>query len=179
MLDLIDNTSKDYFKFAFVRNPWDRCVSFYHFIRDRQIQQRTEGYRGTSFHEFIRSPSPPYKKGDNLKFVLGATWAKHSPTLYNLYTSSHPLENQVDWLLDEDGKMLADFVGKVERLQEDFDIVCDRLGFRRIKVGHDNKTPRSRKHYSEYYSEATRQIVAERYARDIEAFGYTFESSSH
>lgn len=178
-LDLIDDTSRDYFKFAFVRNPWDRCVSFYHFTRDRQLTRRTEGYRGTTFHEFIKSPSPPFTKGDKLNFVLDNTWAKHSPTLFNLYLYSHPLENQVDWLLDKNGKMIVDFVGKVEKLQDDFDIVCDTIGFNRIKVGHSNQTTRSHKHYSEYYSDETRQIVAERYARDIEAFGYTFDSSPH
>lgn len=172
-LDLIDERSRDYFKFTFVRNPWDRCVSFYHFTRDRQISKRTEKYIGTTFEDFIRSPAPPFREGDDTRFVLDATWAKHSPTLYRLYTSSHPLENQIDWLLDGNGKMIPDFIGRFENLQEDFGKVCDILGFGRIVLEHENSTPR--KNYKMYYSDETRQIVAERYARDIEAFGYTFD----
>ncbi len=42
-----------------------------------------------------------------------------------------------------------------------------------IEVPHHNKS--QHKHDSQYYSDLTRDIVAERFSRDIEMFNYTFD----
>ena len=64
------------------------------------------------------------------------------------------------------------FVGKIENLQHDFNNVCKTINIPISKLPHLQTT--SRKHYSEYYTEITKSIVAERFSQDISMFGYVF-----
>jgi hypothetical protein len=163
LLDDIDDKTKDYFKFTFVRNPWARCVSLYFY--KRQVKGH-DVYRNADFKEFVMS--------DDRKFSLLhlSDWCLHSPNLHRIWTELNPFENQIDWISDEYGNVLADFVGKVENFQEDLNTVCDKIGIPHQKILHVNRS--EHKHYTEYYDNETIQVVAERFKKDIEHFGYKF-----
>ena len=139
------------FKFAFVRNPWDLQVSSYHHIM-RERPHLLEGIN--SFEEFLKwklDPDRPYH--------------------YIIDTS---IELQLDYLVDLNGNLIVDFVGRYENLEEDFRKACDRIGIRPRRLPH-RRQAKDRKAYRAYYNDLTAELVAEHFKKDIEVFGYTFD----
>ena len=133
-----------YFKFGFVRNPWDRVVSLYE--RTEALQLRNE----MTFEQFV-------------------DWIQYSSATC---VHSSPHRYQLDWFVDSNGNVLADFIGKFERLDEDWASVALKLGVNE-KLPHRRANPRAR-HYTEYYNPRTRDVIANKFRVDIERFGYEF-----
>lgn len=73
------------------------------------------------------------------------------------------------------GNQFVDFIGRYESLQEDFNKVCDLIGIKRANLPMLNTSKHD--HYSKYYIEDMREMVAKKYAKDIELFGYVFEEN--
>ncbi len=142
---ITDNRFSNYFKFGFVRNPWDRVVSQYFRKEGIKMSKRI------SFEEFVK-------------------WIENSSDT-SIHTSVH--KNQLDWFTNEDGEVIADFIGKFERLNDDFEIARGKLGFNEGLL-HANKSKIKRNHYTEYYNPKTSDIIAEKFKVDIEYFGYEF-----
>jgi hypothetical protein len=101
---------------------------------------------------------------------------------------------QYEMLHDPDGRLLVDYVGRFESLQQDFDEVCRRLGLEDSKLPHrnpSNKKSRNlkrkvrnalflngedrKRHWTEFYDQRTLDAVGRLYHKDIEAFDYRFE----
>ena len=70
----------------------------------------------------------------------------------------------------------VDFVIRFERLDEDFREVCRRIGIPPQELPVRNKS--SRRHFSEYYDEELVELVRQRFAEEIDHFGYRFEARS-
>ena len=145
-----DKSWDDLLKFAFVRNPWERLVSAY-----------IDKIQGDSLVQGIQLKN--YKKKYNtfnkmVQFIKSAKLEELNEH-FNSQTNLLPLNK-------------LDFIGKFENLQKDFNTVCDKIGIPRQELPHINKS--KHKSYTEYYDDETRQIVAEKYAKDIEYFGYEF-----
>ena len=149
----LENNSEcaGYLKFTFVRNPWDRAVSAFHYMQKGGAHNKWDNKdhkkyfnKPQSFQEFIKS--------DNFNTVVINQQHFKAMTYYL------------------DGGF--DFIGRFENLQGDFDTMCDKIGMPKQTLPHKNKS--NHKHFTEYYDNETKQIVAEKYAKDIEVFGYGF-----
>jgi hypothetical protein len=151
----------NYFRFAFVRNPWDRLVSEY---RYRRVA------RHMGFAAWLRRSLPVTRE-----------WSDHVDHLVP----------QCEYLYDADGACLVDFVGRFERLADDFGVVRQRLGLPDVPLPHVNASARTRRrpttierirnmayarrtHYTEYYDRRSAALVRDVYRDDIETFGYEF-----
>jgi hypothetical protein len=154
------------YKFAFVRNPWDRVLSEYNF-------QRKKSQRKDTVRLWLHKAD-----GSEREF---AEWVEHTlenprehqPRQWGGKPSDrvHRMSPQVDWL-SLDGEIGVDFVGRLENLQEGFDQVCAALGVEHKKLKKKNR--KLHWHYSRYYDDPTRERVGAYYQRDVEEFGYSF-----
>ena len=78
---------------------------------------------------------------------------------------------QIDWIADENGKILVDEIIHFENLDIEFNMVLQKLG-RNTTLPHVKKSNRGS--YQEYYDPETIEIVRNWFERDIEMFGYQF-----
>lgn len=148
-------------KWTFVRNPWDRAVSNY-FYRRQQLDNiiskyphikdcptyKGEQYVNMTFKDYLKTPF------SNLPFTIKL---HGRPLCYYLFGNN---------------SFKIDFIGRYENLQNGFDYVCEKLGVQTCKLPHEKKT--KHKHYTEYYDDECIELVAKKFADDIEYFGYTF-----
>jgi hypothetical protein len=149
------------FKFAFVRNPWDRLVSWWSMIdNSRDFIDRARP--PNSFFGYVLEHAHNFEE-----FILRCTDEISDPD-----GRKHIFRNQIDYLIDENGTIIVDFIGRFERLQEGFDEVCCRLGRAPVDLPRMNASQHAA--YTEYYTPAMAKIVAQHYARDIEEFDYRF-----
>jgi len=148
---------ESYFKVAFVRNPWDWVVSRVSFSN-----------RPRSRWSLARVKKQPQRISER---EIRDSFGIHAPTFRGLDWVDSVYQHAR--LADRDGRLLVDYVGRFESLQEDFDAICDRIGLPRQALPHLNRTRHRR--YTEYYDDETRQLVAQKYSRDIRVFGYDFE----
>ena len=102
----------DYFKFSFVRNPWDRLISIYKYL---DFSHKFE------FKSFL------------MNVFKNRVWQEQ-------YWFIGP---QSDFVCSEDGKLIVDFIGKFENLQNDFYKICQNIGLPSTELPYVNKSKKA------------------------------------
>ncbi len=158
----LEGKYRDYFKFAFVRNPWDRLVSCY-------LDKLTKGRPGMK-----SPPSLAAKVYPGMPFAEFVEIVSETPdNEANIHFKS---QCSVICGRGEDKPIMADFIGRFENLREDFATVVKKIGDDRVQPLPHLMRSKNRKSstYREFYDERLRYLVYERYKDDIEKFNYSF-----
>lgn len=147
---LSESMYNKYFKFAFVRNPWERLVSEYawkfgnDFTKFRQFCTDILEGNYKSWYVYYRDP---------LAFI------QH-------------IKPQYEFVYNDSGIMEIDFPGRYENLDRDFRQICQITGLKYKRLPIYNKS--GHKHYTNYYEKYTRELVGKIYKEDIEIFKYNY-----
>ena len=140
------------FSFAFVRNPWDLMVSSYRWWLEKadrwdELRPAADEIRGMgSFPTFIHSP-------------------------YGRQMINEQSGTLRDWICDGDGQIIVDRVGRFERLRDDWAEISETIGVN-VPLPHLNQGTRGP--YQDYYDDASRGLIEERFDWAIEHFKYRF-----
>ncbi|MDB2497010.1 sulfotransferase family protein [Verrucomicrobiales bacterium] len=143
-----EKTFNEFFKFSAVRNPWARAASLY--FRREGVQANEE----MTFERFCEQH-------------LYASDTCFHPTLH---------KNQLDWLCDENDRMIMDFVYKLEDFEDAIEQIANRTNGRvKLIKRKANKNPNSRSSdYKDIYTDRARKLISKAFEKDIDFFQYTF-----
>ena len=109
------------FSFAFVRHPYDRFLSLYNYAR------MEESYYHSSINpeNAINGKHLDFDKLKNASLYECALMLKNNELEHDL-TWNH-WQPQSNWIYNMKGRLLVDFVGKVENIDEDFDFILRKV----------------------------------------------------
>lgn len=135
------STYDEFFKFAFVRNPWDMQVSLYHYMLKNKAHPQHSLIKKMSFDEYIE-------------------WRVECD-----------VHLQKEFVVDETGNIIIDFIGRFENLSDDVRTICKNID---IEYTLPDLNKSNHRDYKVYYNAKTRKLIHDAYIDDIDIFGYVF-----
>lgn len=145
------------FTFSFVRNPFSRCLSTYHFLRkwdapNSEISKKIRNF--SSFDDYVLSDIWQETNGPDELF---------RPQLYWLRANTHS------------NTLLVDFVGQVERINDDVTTLLNAIGIPENK--RPNTLPQLNSSQPSALTDIKNAVVVDKivakYRSDFDAFGYS------
>jgi hypothetical protein len=136
------------YKFTIIRNPFERVLSLYLFLRSNgKLQQ-------LSFPEYVR------------KLVSKEGYDYHG----------HYMSNS-EYICDSDGNLLVDEVFRFENRKQAMPVIAKRTSCPEVATGKRKAYQTGHRHYSHYYDSTTRKRIEEFFLDDFDRFAYCFERS--
>jgi hypothetical protein len=135
-----------YYKFAFVRNPFDWLISLYYYIKQS---------KGLEYNKLI----------EDLDFKAFVKW----------YIAKGGLK-QTDFLVDShQGTFIVDYIGRFENLHADIVKINKALSLPpSFHLSHINPSVlRAHRNYDKYYDRHTRALVEGYFSKDFQRLGYS------
>ncbi|EIC21298.1 sulfotransferase family 2 domain-containing protein [Thiorhodovibrio frisius] len=146
-----------YFKFAFVRNPWDRAFSAYNYLIQGGNKTTDKNY---SF--WLQKSFPDFDS-----FVIDGLGA-------GIARSGLLFAPQANFITDGSGIFKVDFIGKLESITEDIQKLSTHLSID-TKIKKLNHSRRELDYRFAYKKNESIEIISELYAQDVKLFHYFFD----
>lgn len=143
------------YKFSFVRNPWDRTLSAYHYLKN-----------GGNKSGDLKTAELISKYTDFSDFLVRGLGEGH-------FRNHLLFLPQSDFIINGDQEIAVDFVGRYESLDQDFSHVMKRLGVA-TKLSKTNQSNRDKDYRCYYKNDASVRVVEDLYKQDILVLGYRF-----
>jgi len=135
------------YKFAFVRDPYAWMHSWYRF------RQRDN----------LKNPAHPFNK----RYTGDTSFNDFVQT----FSSNELMLKQSDFIARHNGELLVDFVGRYESLQQDFDLICERLGISKRQLNRINVSKSTRSTLDSLDTSSIK-IINDYFSQDFDMFGY-------
>lgn len=142
---------QDYFSFTFVRNPYDKVVSsFFYWSNKGADRFLTWKKKYSTFHDFL---------------------------MYYQYSTKvekfHFDYTNFDYITNNDGEVIVDFVGKFDNIENEFIKVQKMCGIKDEKIKRLPKLNSSNhSDWRLYYTDELASIVYEKWEKDFTYFGF-------
>ena len=176
LLDRYPETA-NLFAFTFVRNPWSRVVSTY---LDKMVDPN-DPTRKMPHHQYP-GLFPGIQFDQFVEFLLKSPYGRDE------YADRHWL-SQHKFFEVEPGRFHPVTVGHLETFERDLNTIANKIGIEKLNAPHHNSTSlkggnsnseqKPKDYYTYFYTDRTRRMIADRYARDIEMFGYEFSTGEN
>ena len=160
----------DYFKFTFVRNPWDRAVSFYKYLVSSQdydfktfLSNVLTEQLWTDMHWFV---------GPQAEYVLG----EDGQMLVDFVGRFEHLQDGFDEVCNQIGipPTPLPYVNK-SKSEAPPQVRPGRFWDRAKLRLRPGSMLQQHEHYRDYYDEESHDLLSRLYSTDIDTFGYTFD----
>jgi len=145
----------NYFKFAFVRNPFDKLVSIYHYVKQKEAK----------IFEGKIQQLPKFNQN-----IISSKSFEHWVKECNLG------DTQFSFLTSNAGELLVNYVGKTEHIQADLSYIYGILKTPNMYVSKVNTS--KRKDYRSYFDNESIDIASQKFKDDVHFFGYDFDTET-
>lgn len=151
---------KESFKFTFVRNPWDRVLSTYFYLKQGGRNKQDKRWaqenlsRFDSFEDFVKRWLTKEKANSELHF-----------------------KPQYKFLCISNSEPCVDYIGYLENLKQAYNEIRSTLGIGKELAKINTARDGYEYNYRDYYTHESKEIVRETCHEDIAILGYKFDST--
>lgn len=169
--EISSNEYQKFFKFTIVRNPYARLFSWFNNLMQKENREKYNVPADYTFERFVK---------DGMRTdirILQGCWKARGNERYKDSTFAYynPVLPQVHWIRDWRGKVPLDYIGRFEKLHEEWKFICKKLKIKDPKFDWAMRSKVSGDAYKKEYDDEMRKIVADFYKEDLEFFDYDFE----